>query len=379
MLKADFIFFDAGGGHRAAATALKQVVEQHYPWEVRLVNLQEVLDPLDLMRKTIGVRIQDVYNYLLRHSLTWGSKHLLPLLQATIRLYHRQEVQLLEARWRKTQPDLVVSLVPHFNRALFEAARRAAPAAPFVTVLTDLADYPPHFWIENQDQHFVCGTARAVSQAKSLGIPPQRIHLTSGMILHPRFYQPVAVERHCERTRLGLDPNLPTGLVLFGGYGSRAMVEIVRRLDASHLDLQLILICGRNQQLAEQLRRLPGRLPRFVEGFTTDIPYYMHLADFFIGKPGPASISEAIQMKLPVIVERNAATMPQERYNTEWIVEKQVGVVVRSFRQIRYAVGELLSPSKLALLRANTTAIQNRAVFEIPSILEHILLGIQPS
>ena len=61
-------------------------------------------------------------------------------------------MRLLEELWRQARPDLVVSLVPNFNRALFESLRGAGPAAPFVTVLTDLADYPPHFWIERQDQ-----------------------------------------------------------------------------------------------------------------------------------------------------------------------------------------------------------------------------------
>ena len=45
----------------------------------------------------------------------------------------------------------------------------------------------------------------------------------------------------------------------------------------------------------------------------------MWLSDFFIGKPGPGSISEAIQMKLPVIIERNSWTLPQERYNADWV------------------------------------------------------------
>ena len=58
------------------------------------------------------------------------------------------------------------------------------------------------------------------------------------------------------------------------------------------------------------------------------IPYFMSLSDFFIGKPGPGSISEALAMKLPVIVERNSWTLPQERYNADWVLEKDVGIVV---------------------------------------------------
>ena len=59
----------------------------------------------------------------------------------------------------------------------------------------------------------------------------------------------------------------------------------------------------------------------YVEGFTKEVPRYMQLADYFIGKPGPGSISEAVAMRLPVIVERNAWTLPQERYNADWVRE----------------------------------------------------------
>ena len=78
-------------------------------------------------------------------------------------------------------------------------------------------------------------------------------------------------------------------------------------------------------------------------------------------------------MKLPVIVERNAWTLPQERYNAEWIVKNQVGMVLRNFRGIATAVAELLQPENYARFRAGAEAQNNRAVFEIPEILEKIL------
>jgi 1,2-diacylglycerol 3-beta-galactosyltransferase len=58
VTKIDFIYFDAGGGHRAAATALKSVIEeQGTPWEVRMVNLQEALHSLAVFRKVTGIRL----------------------------------------------------------------------------------------------------------------------------------------------------------------------------------------------------------------------------------------------------------------------------------------------------------------------------------
>jgi len=99
----------------------------------------------------------------------------------------------------------------------------------------------------------------------------------------------------------------------------------------------------------------------------------MQLSDFFIGKPGPGSVSEALAMHLPVIVECNAWTLPQERYNAEWVVEKEVGVVLPNFRKIESAVAGLIEPAALARYRANTMKLENRAVFEVADILNTIL------
>jgi len=374
MKHLDFIFFDAGGGHRSAATALQRVAEQQQrPLQVRLVNLQEALDPLDLVRRLTGLRIQDTYNLLLRRGWTLGSAQLLKVLHALVRLYHRPIVRMLQSTWRDGQPDLVVSFVPNFNRALCESYQGVFPGRPFATILTDLADYPPHFWIERQKQFLVCGTARAAEQARELGHAPESVFRTSGMILQPRFYDTINVDRGAQRRRLGLEADLPTGILLFGGYGTVVMRRIVERLDQSPLGLQLIAICGKNERLARELKQRRWRPPLFVDGFTREIPFYMRLADFFIGKPGPGSISEALAMKLPVIVELNRWTLPQERFNVEWVRQKGVGVVVRSFREIVSAVSQLLEPGNFARYRANAAAIDNRAVFEIPEILSRIL------
>src|SRR6202521_3621791 len=188
------VFFDAGGGPPNAATALQvQTEREGLPLEVSLVNLQEVLDPLDILRKLTGIRIQDLYNKMLRHGWTLGSPQLMRVLQLVVRTYHRPAVRVLEKFWKEHSPDMVVSLVPHFNRALGESFEKAFPGRPFVTVLTDLADYPKHFWIERESEYIVCGTERAVEQARELGHMDGTVFKTSGMILHPRFYEPEPV------------------------------------------------------------------------------------------------------------------------------------------------------------------------------------------
>src|ERR1700683_2367177 len=353
--------------------ALQQVIaQQGRPWEIRMVNRQEQLDSLDIFRRITGIRLQDYYNLLLKKGWTLGSGELLKGLHVVIRLFQPALVRLLRDFWRAGQPDMVVSLIPNFNRALKLSLEAALPGPPLVTILTDIADYPPHFWIERQQQYLICGSDRAVEQEHSMGHPGERVFRASGMILHPRFYDAPVQNRIAGRERLGFRPDLPTGLVLFGGHGSDMMLEIAKRLDSSSLDLQLIFVCGKNEKLANELRERKSRVPCFVEGFTTRVNEYMQLADFFIGKPGPGSVSEALAIGLPVIVECNAWTLPQERYNADWIVEKQVGLVLRSFDKIDEAVTRLIEPSALDRYRANAAALGNRAVFEIPEILAKI-------
>jgi hypothetical protein len=369
LRKLTIVFHHAGGGHRNAAEALKSTLAGHDPpWDVTLLDIQELLDPLDLIRRATGVRIQDTYNLILRRGWTRFTPELLKVLQTTIRLYHSPIVKVLRAYWAHHATDMVLSVIPHFNRAIAESVRKELPGKPFVTLLTDLADFPPRFWIEKQSEYIIAGTEHAREQALAMGHRPDHIYQASGMILKPKFYENTTVDRVAERKRLGLEADCPTGIVLFGGHGARVMVDIVKKLDESGIDAQLILICGHNQKLTAELKTLKTRKPKLVEGFTSNVEYYMALSDFFIGKPGPGSISEALQLHLPVIVESNSRTLPQERYNAQWVAEKGYGIVVNSFREIAPAVQKLIE--KIAEFRRQTATYSNRALFDVVEILD---------
>jgi 1,2-diacylglycerol 3-beta-galactosyltransferase len=375
MKKIHVLFHDGGGGHRNAAIALKTIAEQQRrDWDVHLVQFQDLTDELDVLRKLTGIRIQEQYNVLLRNGWTLGSVYLLRLLQATIRVFHRPLVRLLEEFWRENPADLLVSVIPHFNREICESWNKAYPGRPFVTLITDLADFPPHFWIEPlNEQYVIAGTERAAEQARATGQDAAHIFSTSGMILRPDFYAQDDADPVALRNELGLQADLPTAIVLFGGHGSKVMYDIAERLDATGLPLQLILICGRNEALAAKFQARTWRMPLKVIGFTTEIHKWMRAADFLIGKPGPGSIAEAMVRKLPVLIECNAWTLPQERYNAEWVTEKRVGVVLKSFREVVHGVRQVLEPAALAELRKNIAAQKNRAIFEIPEILAKLL------
>ncbi len=370
------IYIDAGGGHRSSAMALREVIGDYFPsWDVELINLfQDVLRPIDPLHRVTGTyNSEDIYNRLLKHNWTYGFHAGMRGLQKLIKISAPIMEKLLRQHWEENRkPDMVVSLIPHFNAVMFRALKQVYPDAPYVTIMTDIADYPPHMWQERQDQFLICGSDMAIQQAKRTGYGPSRLFRASGMILKPDFYELTARnDRDVDLRKLGLDPELPTALIMFGGYGASTAEKIVTALENSPCTIQSIVMCGRNEKLRQKLQRHSRCYPA---GFTTNgVPHYMRLADFFVGKPGPGSISEALHIGLPVIVERNRRTMPQERYNTDWIKEKKVGVVLKSFAEINDGVQYLLKDNHLEELRQNARKMSNRAVYEIPFILENIM------
>ena len=399
----EIFFFDAGGGHRNAMHALSQQLSHRHPdWTIVPVDLQALLEPIDpvnrLTRRLTGSlnrlllpvapnvklppwQAQDIYNSALKSGTTRGLGAILPILQGFVRRYQQEIEQILLDRWRDprtTRPDLVLSVIPNFNRVMFCALRAYAADIPYATVVTDLVDYPPHFWMEDQDQFMICGTPKAVRQARATGYYAEaKILEVSGMILKEAFYRPAQPDSPT-RASLGLAPDRPTALIMFGGNGSfRATQTILGQFEKLDPAIQSIVMCGRNGRLLESLKRRPGCHP---VGFVNNVADYMRLADFFIGKPGPGSLSEAVHMGCPVIIERNANTLPQERANVEWVRDNGIGIVIRSFRTDIAGAGTRMIRD-LANYKANIAANipRNRAVFEITDILESIVIGSQSS
>ncbi len=154
---------------------------------------------------------------------------------------------------------------------------------------------------------------------------------------------------------------------MFGGHGSAQMLDIADALG----DVQLVLMCGHNHNLAAKLRALRRPAPHAVVGFTPQVADHLRLGDLFIGKPGPGCLSEAVRMGLPVITFDNRWTLPQERFNAHWVVEQGIGLVLPSLRRLPAGVAALIRD--LPYYRKRVLQIDNRAVFEVVDTLAELL------
>jgi 1,2-diacylglycerol 3-beta-galactosyltransferase len=367
---------DAGGGHRAAARALAAAAEEaRAPFDLRVESFQQVLLRLDLLRRLTGLSLEDAYNLILRQHWNALMVPLLRVMHTAIRL-RRPAIERTLADWLRAlpRPAAVVSVMPNFNGIMRDALAAAHPGVPLVVVLTDFADFPPRFWIEPGIDRVVVATDEAERQAREIGLAPAALRRVSGMVLHPRFYRSASARSRDEvRAELGLPAGDFTVLLLFGGKGSPEMEPLAARLLALEPALRVIAVCGENPRLHERLAPIEagagGRLLRF--GFTDRIAELLAASDLLVTKPGPGSLAEAFHQRVPVVVTRNVHTIPQERFNTDFVRERGLGLVVRHWREIPGEVARLHADAAVreAIRRRLGALPENRAVYEVLDIV----------
>jgi 1,2-diacylglycerol 3-beta-galactosyltransferase len=364
---------DAGGGHRSAARALVAAAEEkERPWSFRVESFQEVLLELDLLKCLTGISLEDAYNLILRRQWSVAMVPLLRLMHLAIRLRRRALVRTLAA-WLRKQPEApvaIVSVMPNFNGVMRDGIREAGLGVPLIVVLTDLADFPPRFWIEPGIDRVIVGTEEAPQQALELGVEAARVTRVSGMILKPSFYRRRGAGVRDEvRQEMGIGAEDFIVTLLFGGKGSPEMQPLAERLLETDPDWIVVAVCGDNPALVERLAPLEvrhgSRLRRL--GFTDRVAELMAASDVLVTKPGPGSLAEAFHQQVPVVVVRNRSTIPQERFNTDFVARHGLGRVVDHWREIPAAVAELRrSPDERRRVRERLAGLPpNRAVYEV--------------
>jgi UDP-N-acetylglucosamine:LPS N-acetylglucosamine transferase len=224
------------------------------------------------------------------------------------------------------------------------------------------------------------GTDEAREQALALGLPGERITRVSGMVLNPSFYRKGGAEaREGVRREMGLADGVFTVTLLFGGKGSPQMLPLAEGLLEADPGWTVIAICGDNPALVERLAPLearhPGRLRRL--GFTDRVAELMAASDVLVTKPGPGSLAEAFHQRVPVVVIRNRHTIPQERFNTDYVAHHGFGRVVQHWREIPGAVAALRrDPAERERTRARLGALPpNRAVYEVLETID-VVIGV---
>ena len=376
------LYTDSGYGHVATARVLRDYLGAERPWRIDVVDVyREILTGLDPFRMLTGMSGPDIYNeYALRRGHT---RVLWPVIAAgssvAIRLGSPFVVRQLSAYLRAQRPDMVISVMPLINAAVAASVRQLGGTIPFITIVTDFCEPMHAAWIQSAGQYVVCGTEKCREQARRFGLPPEQIIAANGLVLSPKFHTAAQTRTSASaaaaRAALGLAPDRLTGLMMFGGRGADRMFDFAASIEANDLPVQMIYVCGTNREIADDIATLPARRPRHVIGFSDAIERYMAASDFFVGKPGPGAISEAMVMGLPMILEVGARLLAQERYNATWAQAIGAALSFRSAESLCTAIATLSDPERFAAMRRAIAQQPNSAIFDLPAVLDGIFSG----
>ncbi|HEV3092225.1 MAG TPA: glycosyltransferase [Candidatus Cybelea sp.] len=353
---------DTGGGHRSAANAISAALHEpgsHEPFETRIEDVAaHCAFPLTQLGLGYSMALRyapPVYGAL--YYATNGRRRYRALVRFCEPLYRER----LRDLFLSYQPDVIVSVHPLLNHAALRARDDAhMQHVPIITVITDLGKVHESWLMPNADAVVV--PAREVYQrALSRGVPTSRLHLL-GHPISPKF-DDVTGSKADLRAALGLPPvGVPVVMLMAGGEGGGKLLSTAVALARAALPVELVVVCGRNEPLAQKLSEMARTLPTrtHVLGFTDKIPEYFRAVDLLVTKAGPGTLAEANAAQLPVIVYDYVPG--QERGNVDFVRHNGLGLIALngSAAVVRAVKTLIASPDRLEMIRHNQEVVAPR-------------------
>ncbi len=360
-LRVMLLMAKTGGGHGAVADAVAQALECQYGTAVEA----RVVDGLRGFAPFPFSHIDSTYPWQVKlgnrgYGTAWRALNdagrAKSLMKSMWPLVRSAALKIVE------QPaDVIVSVHPLFVYTCLWAMNRTGRRLPFITMMSDLVSVHA-LWCDPETDCMLLPTEASRVQAIEHGVPPDKTRVT-GLPIRPRFAEPIE-PRPAVRARLGLLPDKHTVLLMGGGDGLGNLGEIARAVGFSGLDIQLIVVAGRNRKLEQQLSETDWPVPARIYGFTQEIPALMNAADILISKAGPTTVAEALARELPTIL--SGFIPPQEEENVTYMSEAGAGVLAEQPDRIVGVLASWLSNGRTLtrMSAAARAAAHPRAAFD---------------
>ncbi|WP_052339795.1 MGDG synthase family glycosyltransferase [Gorillibacterium massiliense] len=347
---------DLGDGHIQAASAIKQAAKLHDPEvDAEVVNFSVVTHP-----KLHNVGKYCYTQWITKFPLMYGylfqktrDENAFSHLFKKLKFYTLSRlVRLLE----DVRPDVIVSTFPGAAAGISMLKENGLTDLPTVTVITDHTDHS--YWLHPYTDRYIVASGHVRDALIRHGVPFEQISVT-GIPIRSQFS--AKLNRDALRAKHNLDPSVPVVLVMGGGFGLIAK-ECFSTLFSDDIlkTMQFIIICGRNEKLRLQLEAdtAPYRDRITLKGYVDDIHEWMALADLAITKPGGLTSSEAIALKLPMLLYK---PLPgQEKDNASYLIKEGVALEAKSDTELVGHLQALLkNPDSLIQLKENAARLEN--------------------
>lgn len=346
----------AGAGHIRASQALVAAAGNHFP-QIEAIHI-DVLDHVpNLFKNAYG---EGYLKMVESQPALWGffyektdkrgpTSKLRRFMHAVERLNTKKLVELVE----REAPDHVIAT--HFLPAMIlsKMIRDGRYANPAWVVDTDFDVHS--LWVHQGLTGYFAASEEVKWRMADKGVAAETIEVT-GIPIMPQFS--AKLDRAECAAELGLNPAVPTVLMMSGGAGLGGIEKMAERVAAIDAPIQAVVLAGKNAALLENLKALasqrPGRV--FPLPFTRTVERVMAAADFAVTKPGGLTTSECLAMGLPMII---VSPIPgQEERNEEYLLENGAALKAYDAAGLEYRVRRLLAdPGKLGAMRSAAKAL----------------------
>jgi 1,2-diacylglycerol 3-beta-galactosyltransferase len=311
------LFSDTGGGHRSAAQAVIEVLEEKHAgsFELDMVDVFKAYAPYPLSR------MPELYPTMVKVPNLWR-------LGYRIADGRRRSRLMMDSLWPWIRPaakqlvrehptDLVFCVHPLFNAPVLRALGKHRP--PFITAVTDLVT-APNYWFHRRVDVCVVPTEQVRRSALRNGLRREQVMLL-GLPVSKKFVQ--AETKETLRAQLGWPADRPIVLMVGGGEGMGPLFDTARNIMYTSPECALVVITGRNDKLKERMEQAEWTVPTLIYGFVNNMPEFMNAADILVTKAGPGTISEALACGLPMVLYSRIPG--QEDGNVRYVVEEGAG------------------------------------------------------
>ena len=376
-----------------------------------------VLDTIEYINPILNKTITEGYEYLAKkrpsiYKVMYKTANKEKIMKAITKVNSLISKKLIPLM-NEYNPDVIITTHPFSTEMVSRLKGSGKINAPIVCIMTD---YAPHrTWINDNVDAYVVANDEMIKSMYSMGVPYWKVY-PYGIPIDEGFYE--RKDKKIVLREMGLNPNLPTLLIMAGSFGVKNILEIYKEILEICIDFQIIVITGRNEQLYDSIDRVVHgekekketafeTVCRFgyllkssfsklygknknenISGskkfrdihkkntriiyFTKEVDKYMQAADLIITKPGGLTITEALACNIPMAIFD--AIPGQEDENADFLVNKNMAIRLEKGEKGAAAVKELLEcGGKLELMKLSCrTFDKSDSLRKIRLLLERI-------
>jgi processive 1,2-diacylglycerol beta-glucosyltransferase len=363
------LYATAGIGHKKASIAVKAAFDELNLNDVE-VKLEDALDHTNDFFKWSYLQA-----YLLmvnKLPLVWGFMYYFTdnfyanLIISKLRRFNNWcNSRKLEKYLIAEKPDVIISTHFFASEVISELKRLGIVNSKLITVVTD---YRLHsWWVSDRTDMYVVAGQDAHDDLIRWKVPEDKIK-SIGIPIEPVF------SKKLDRAKILSQTNLKEGiftvLVIGGGFGVGPIEDILKTIGNISHPLQIVTVCGHNEELVKKLESLKGTMKADIKvfGFVSNVYELMDVADLLISKSGGITSSESLAKELPMVII--APIMGQETRNSDYLISHGAAMKIAKTKDLKEVVEYLVThPERMSALKEAIRAIKKpQACYDIAKL-----------